>query len=92
MTEKKIDAELIRARIFNPETPDYAFFTAEELCAAFGGCADRTLREWRKIGFPEPIKYPGMIGWPLCAIREFLKNRSKEGLRNAREALKFTGR
>lgn len=87
MTEKKIDGDAVRARIFNPETPDYAFFTPEEVCAAFG-CAERTLRDWRKDGFPDPIKYPGMIGWPLSAIREFLKGRSKIGLRNARELAK----
>lgn len=86
MTE--VDGAKVREKIFDPTQPDYAFFTEEELCAAFSGCAKRTLREWRKVGFPDPIKYPGMMGWPLSAIREFLKLKAQEGFILARETMK----
>lgn len=85
--ETKIDGDKIRDKLFSNETPDYAFFTEDELCAAFS-CADRTLREWRKHGFPEPIKYPGMMGWPLSALKEFLKLKAQEGFKLAREMAK----
>lgn len=86
--QTKIDGDKIRDRLFSPETPDYAFFTEEEVCAAFSGCAKRTLRDWRKDGFPEPIKYPGMMGWPLSALKEFLKVKAQEGFKLAREMAK----
>ena len=56
MTKQTLDDELastldsatIRARIFDPATPDYAFLTLEEVLAAFE-CTYRTLRNflWR---------------------------------------------
>ena len=86
--QTKIDGSIIRDKIFDTSTPDYAFFTKAELCAAFSDCAERTLSQWKSEGFPEPIRYPGMTGWPLSSIRDFLKRKAEEGLKVAREMAK----
>ena len=65
----------VRAMIFSPETPDYAFVTREELCAAFGGAAIRTIDMWsaeQRNGFPSTEDYPGMKAYPLAAVRAYL--------------------
>lgn len=87
-SQGNIDGEKIRSMIFNPQTPDYAFFTKEELCAAFYGCSDRTLRDYRVEGFPGPEQYPGFKAWPLSTIRAFLQRKAMLSSRLSRELLK----
>ena len=88
MSETKfVDGSAIRDKIFDVHTPEYAFFTEDEICAAFG-CAPRSLYDWKKRGFPEPIKYPGVKAYPLSAIKDFLKRKAEEGLKVAREMAK----
>lgn len=74
-----LDSAEIRARIFDPSTPDYAFLTLEEVLAAFE-CTYRTLRNWQKLkDFPLAVSYPGGDGYPIFLIRQFLTKRANIG-------------
>lgn len=67
----------LRATLFDPSVPDWAFLTIEETCKAFGVEA-KTLQDWkREQDFPEPTRYPGVSGYPLSVLRAFLKDREK---------------
>lgn len=76
---KNIDGALMRSKIFDPNTPDYAFLTYEEVCAAFD-CTYRTIRNWQRLNdFPIAVLYPGGDGYPVILLREFLAKRANIG-------------
>lgn len=63
MTANKLsDGPRIRSILFDPNVPDYAFLTQEEVLAAFNA-SEATLRRWAmESGFPDPVGYPGIKG------------------------------
>lgn len=66
----------LRRMIYDPDTPDFAFLTQQEVEDAFF-TADSTLRTWRREGrFPEPIKMPGGFGYFVGDLRRFLQEMS----------------
>ena len=81
-TDKFIDGARIRSILFDPNVPDYAFLTQEEVFAAFDA-SESTLRRWAiKDGFPDPVGYPGITAYSIAALREFLSRVARES-RNA---------
>ena len=64
----EVDAVRIREFLFNPQTPDYAFLTEEEVAEAFGAKSG-TIRNWRPRGFPDPIDVPGKVAYDVGSIR-----------------------
>lgn len=86
-SKKHIDGAAILRMIFDPETPGFAFLSKEEVMTAFDA-TERTLLEWRKKGFPGMISMPGGSVYNIEAIREFLRDRQREAVRNTRAALK----
>lgn len=81
-SNKSIDGARIRAILFDPNVPDYAFLTQEEVFAAFGA-SESTLRRWAiESGFPDPVGYPGITAYPIAALREFLSRVARDS-RNA---------
>lgn len=83
MTADKLsDGTRIRSILFDPNVPDYAFLTQEEVLAAFNA-SEATLRRWAmESGFPDPVGYPGIKAYPIAALREFLSRVARES-RNA---------
>lgn len=80
---EKVNSADLRARIFDTSVPDWAFVTEDELCTAFE-CSPTTLADWKRGGnFPNPVKIPGGVCYPLSAIREFLKRRANEAKKAA---------
>lgn len=59
--------------VYDPNTPDYALLTTEEVCSLFNVC-DSTLWRWRASGkFPEPAKLPGKgCRYSVGSVRNFL--------------------
>lgn len=77
-----VDGARIRAILFDPKVPDYAFLTQEEVFAAFDA-SESTLRRWAmENGFPDPVGYPGLKAYPIAALREFLSRVARDS-RNA---------
>lgn len=77
-----LDGKSIRAMLFDPAVPDYAFLTRDEVIAAFD-TSEPTLRRWAlESGFPDPVAYPGITAYPIAALREFLSRVARES-RNA---------
>lgn len=75
-----IDAAKVREFLFDPNTPDYAFITEEEIAAAFGA-ADGTIRNWRSTkGFPSPMDVPGKKAYDVGSLRDWLKRLARESL------------
>ena len=79
MTPEKLSAGTrIRAMLFDPNVPDYAFLTKDEVITAFEA-SDTTLRRWAlESGFPDPVDYPGIKAYPIAALREFLSRVARE--------------
>ena len=73
----EVDAVRIREFLFNPQTPDYAFLTEEEVAEAFGAKSG-TIRNWRPRGFPDPIDVPGKVAYDVGSIRAWLKRLTRE--------------
>lgn len=86
-TPKVIDGMRIRAMLFDPNVPDFAFLTKSEVCAAFD-TSDRTLRDLKTKGFPEPIQDLPGTNFSIAAIREYLKRSSRNALKTTKERLK----
>lgn len=71
----------VRAMLFDPDVPNFAFVSQDEVCAAFSIDA-RTLRTWRSSGrFPDPADLPGVTAFSVEAIREFLKDASRQSVK-----------
>lgn len=68
----EVDAVRIREFLFNPQTPDYAFLTEEEVAEAFGAKSG-TIKNWRSKGFPDPIDVPGKVAYDVGSIRAWLR-------------------
>lgn len=81
-------SEDIRRMIFDPNVPDWAFITEDDLSAVFD-CGISTIQKWRKEArFPPPIGMPGGAVYTMAAIREFLKKRAAESKKAAQACLK----
>lgn len=77
MSEKKespkLDGAAVRRFLFDPDTPDFAFLTLEEVMAAFN-TSDSTIRYLRRLGkFIEPQDIPGGKGYFVGDLRGFLQ-------------------
>lgn len=73
MESPKLYGAEIRRYICDPDTPDFAFLTLEEVMAAFN-ISDSTIRYLRRLGkFIEPQEIPGGKGYFVGDLRGFLQ-------------------
>lgn len=85
--ERKINE--LKTRLFDPQTPDYAFFTKEEVMLLFG-ISESTLRQWAGTEkFPAPKSIGNFQFYPILGLKEYFNSVARVSRKEVADSMKF---
>ena len=79
----------LKSRLFDPNTPDFAFFTKEEVLLLFG-VSESTLRKWAgKNQFPKPKSIGDFQFYPILGLKEYFSSVARDSRKEVADSMKF---